>query len=132
MKLSCICTIAGLIVASPALLMADPSSECGIANSSQIEIGDCLKVTEKQVQGAIDQALKFARDSAVKLDDVTGRAKSAKALDAAQSVWTKYRDAQCDFVGTTYGGGSGTGIAIQSCRIELGRLRERELMSAVQ
>ncbi len=116
----------------PTLLAADPSLECSINNDNQIKIGDCLSATEAEVDGAVKLALGFAHDSAVELDNITEADRSVKALEKAQTHWTAYRDSHCKFVGTTFGGGSGTGIAIQSCRIELGRLRVTELMKFTQ
>lgn len=123
---------AGLAIATPTLLTADPSLECGTTSDTQVAIGNCLTATEASVDGAVKLALGFAHDSAVELDKSTGRDNSVKALKTAQTAWTSYRDAHCTFVGTTFGGGSGTGIAIQSCRIELGRLRVSELMTFAQ
>lgn len=123
---------ATLAIVLPTLLAADPSLECSINNSSQVEIGNCLTTTEAEVDGAVNLALKFANDSAVDLDKVTERDVSVKALEQSQTDWNAYRDTHCAFVGTTFGGGSGTGIAIQSCRIELGRLRTTELMKFTQ
>ena len=65
--------------------------------------------------------------SAKELDDVTGRTVALPALEKAQAAWSAYRDTHCDYVGATFGGGSGTGIGINSCKIELARSRaERE------
>ena len=63
---------------------------------------------------------------------MTERETSVPALTAGQASWEAYRTAQCEFVGTTYGGGSGTGIAIRSCRIALARARADDLMRYVQ
>jgi uncharacterized protein YecT (DUF1311 family) len=123
---------ATLTITLPTFLAADPSLECGINNDNQIEIGECLTQTEAEVDGAVKLALGFANVSAKELDEITERDTSVKALQAGQSGWSTYRDAHCKFVGTTFGGGSGTGIAIQSCRIELGRLRVTELMKFSQ
>lgn len=122
----------GLVITAPGLLAADPSLECSITSDTQVAIGDCLTATEASIDGAVKLAFGFAHESAAELDDVTGRDNSVKALSIGQNAWTAYRDAHCDFVGTTFGGGSGTGIAIQSCRIELGRLRTSELMTFTQ
>jgi uncharacterized protein YecT (DUF1311 family) len=122
----------GLAVTLPTFLAADPSLECGINNNSQFEIGNCLTKTEAEVDGAVKLALGFAHASEVDLDKVTDRDRSVKALEAGQTAWTAYRNDHCKFVGTTFGGSSGTGIAIQSCRIELGRLRATELMKFSQ
>ena len=110
---------------------ADPAAECGVHAVSQVEIGNCLKGVESDVDATVKQALGFAMTSARSLDKETGRDSSTPALTAAQAAWESYRDAHCAFVGTTFGGGSGTGIAIQSCRIELGRARARQLMDFV-
>lgn len=120
------------VVFLPAAALADPSLECSLGNGSQVEIGNCVAKTEASVNATIDVALGFARASAEELDATTGRAGAVPALDAAQTAWAAYRDAQCEYVGSTFGGGSGTGIAIQSCRIELGRERVAELMKLVQ
>ncbi|MGR3761404.1 lysozyme inhibitor LprI family protein [Roseobacteraceae bacterium NS-SX3] len=107
---------------------ADPSLECSGAGS-QVEIGTCLAADAQRVEEALAVALDIARDSAAELDEVTGRASALPALEQSQSAWTGYRDAHCEAVGASFGGGSGTGIAIQSCRISLGRARVEQLIS---
>ncbi len=97
--------------------------------SSQIEIGACVHETLGRVDAAVDAALGFAMTSAVELDRITGRSVAEPALTAGQAAWAGYRDAHCAFVGATYGGGSGTGIAIESCRIMLGRARVEDLLT---
>ena len=106
--------------------LTDPASECN--GSNQIEIGACVTDTLQRVDQTVALYLGFAMSSARDLDTVTQRQVAARALDAAQTSWETFRDTHCDFVGATFGGGSGTGIAIDSCRIELGRDRARELM----
>ena len=114
----------------PSAVFADPATECG--GSSQVEIGACVAETLQRVDATIDIYLGFAMRSAEELDRVTGRAVTVPALEAAQVAWSVYRDAHCDYVGATFGGGSGTGIGIDSCKIELGRERAEELMRYVQ
>lgn len=111
---------------------ADPALECSFDFGSQIEIGTCVSKTEARVEQAVQSALGFARTSAKDLDEVTERTASVPALDAGQTAWETYRDLHCKFVGTTFGGGSGTGIAITACRVELGRERVRALMLYTQ
>ena len=113
-------------------LAADPTLECSGDTTTQVEIGTCLTATEKTVDQSIQTALSIARQSAQSLDEVTGRAASLPALNTAQTNWEAYRSAQCDFVGTTFGGGSGTGIAISACLIDLGRLRVDALLRYAQ
>jgi len=116
----------------PVTAIADPQAECSIGASSQVEIGNCLTEVEKVADATVAVALGFAMDVAKELDDVTKRESSVPALTAAQAGWEAYRDQHCEFVGTTYGGGSGTGIAIRSCRIALARSRADDLMGYVQ
>ncbi|MBO9433996.1 DUF1311 domain-containing protein [Ruegeria sp. R13_0] len=111
----------------PCAVLADPALECADA-ASQVEIGACVSDMEQRVDLALKAAYGFASDAAQELDEVTGRAAAKPALEAAQTAWTTYRDAQCEAVGALFGGGSGTGIGISSCRVELGRARVEELL----
>lgn len=111
----------------PVAALADPSLECSVGLSSQVEIAACVVDAEENVDRAVEVALKFAMRSAGELDEITGRQVSVPALAAGQAAWEAYRDAHCEYVGSTFGGGSGTGIAIRSCRVELGRLRVSDL-----
>ena len=120
-----------VLLLGPPLAWADPAMECGIDNGSQVEIGDCVASMEIRVDAALDLAFEFAAGSAKELDEVTGRDQAFPALEAAQSAWRAYREAQCNSVGAGFGGGSGTGIAISACRVELGRARIVELMRLV-
>jgi uncharacterized protein YecT (DUF1311 family) len=124
--------VAALFFLAPGIAAADPSLECNEGASSQVEIADCMAATEARVDASLETALSFASASATDLDEVTGREVALPALEAAQAAWAAYRDAQCEFVGATFGGGSGTGIAIRGCRIELGRARVTELLAYVQ
>ncbi len=119
--------ISGLI-ASPSPGGADPAMECGLDRGSQVEVAECLAGTEEIVDRSVELALGFAMNAARELDVVTGRAVAVPALEAGQAAWEAWRQAHCDFVGATYGGGSGTGIAVRSCRVELGRARVSALM----
>lgn len=112
----------------PMAAQADPSLECSAAGS-QVEIGACVVQMEDQVQSALEVAYSIASDAAKELDGVTGRTVAVPALETAQTTWASYRDAQCEDVGALYGGGSGTGIAITSCRVELGRKRVSALLT---
>jgi len=132
MSISRIPLTAGLFLALPLAALGDPQSECSVDATSQIEIGTCLETAERLADATVQSALEYALQSAQELDDVTERDSSVPALTAAQAGWEAYRTAQCDFVGTTYGGGSGTGIAIRSCRIALARVRADDLMRYVQ
>ena len=117
-----------LVLATPA--QADPSMEC--PGSSQIEIGACVTETLARVDAAMETAYGFALNAAGALDTETGRPGALPALEAAQTAWLAWREAQCAFAGAQFAGGSGTGIAITSCRIELGRDRVTALLDAAR
>lgn len=114
----------------PGMVVADPATECG--GSSQIEIGACIAETLARVDATIDIYLCFAMNAAHELDDATGRKIAVPALEAGQTAWAAYREAHCECVGAPFGGGSGKGIGINSCKIELGRDRAAELMRLAQ
>ncbi|MFA3919195.1 lysozyme inhibitor LprI family protein [Ruegeria hyattellae] len=105
---------------------ADPAMECN--EPSQVEIAECVSAMLDGVDLAVEASLGLARNAMGELDQVTGREAGVPALDRSQAAWVTYRDTQCEAVGASYGGGSGTGIAITSCRIELGRARASELL----
>lgn len=111
----------------PIALSADPSMECSDAGS-QVEIGACVSEMAERVDAALATALSIAQGAAAELDQVTEREVMSPALEASQSAWSAYRDAHCDAIGASFGGGSGTGIAITSCRLELGRARVDALL----
>lgn len=121
-----------LSLVAPAVALADPQLECSIDASSQVGIGECLNEAARVADATVALALEFAMQAAKGLDETTERTTSVPALTASQAGWEAYRDRQCEFVGTTYGGGSGTGIAIQSCRISLARARADDLMRYAQ
>ena len=117
------------LLAMAGSVFADPSLECSTQSSSQVETGQCLEVIETRVDAALEIALRFAQDSARELDQVTEQDNAVPALEASQNAWETYRSNHCDYRGALFGGGSGTGIEIRSCRIELTRARTEELMA---
>jgi uncharacterized protein YecT (DUF1311 family) len=117
-----------ILALAPHVALADPTLEC--SGGSQVEISACVSEMKTRVDGAVQTALDIARAGAQSLDDATGRKQAGPALEAAQEAWSSYRDAQCALVGASFGGGSGTSIAITSCHVELGRLRVTELLRA--
>ncbi len=114
------------LLALPLPAGADPALEC--SRASQVETAACLGAVEGTVDRTVAEALAIARARMAELDSATGRAQGLPALDAAQAAWAAWRDAECEAVGATWGGGSGTGIAIMACRITLGRARTEALL----
>ena len=124
-------------VVSIALLLpvsgaADPSLECSVSAGSQVEIGQCLQQVAEAADAALSVVLDVSRSAAAELDRVTERDVAVPALDASQTEWETYRDAQCLYAGSLFGGGSGTGIEIQSCQIEMTRDRVRILQAKLR
>ena len=66
------------------------------------------------------------------LDEITERTADEPAPERSHPGRAARRDARCDHVGVTFGGGSITVIAIRSCRIEPGRARAAALMRDVR
>lgn len=110
---------------------ASPYLECGQA-SSEVEVGQCLLEMDKRVTYALSTAYEIAQESAADLDQITDRDVAVPALKTAQQAWHTYRDTQCEAVAALYGGGSGTGKAYLSCRIELGRAQTDLLQQFAQ
>lgn len=119
---------AALMVAVAGLAAADPAMECGVTGASQVEIADCLAKTEETVNQTMATALDIARSAAGEVDTATGRAEARPALDAAQAAFLDFREKQCAAAGATFGGASGTGIAILGCRIDMTRARTDALL----
>ena len=110
---------------------ADTSMECGVQVSSQVEVASCVQAQARVVDLVLDQTLGFARDAAAELDDVTGREVALPALEEAQAAWAAYRDAQCRYSATLFGGGSGAGIAEGACHVAITRERIAQLMASL-
>jgi len=52
---------------------------------------------------------------------------AGKALDSAEALWIRYRDAECESVGNQYWGGSMRPGAIMECRVKLTQYHIRDL-----
>ena len=123
--------VAFVLPAFGAPAAADTAMECRVQASSEVDVASCVMAQARVVDQALDQALGFARDAATDLDDVTGRDAALPALEAAQTAWTAYRDAQCRYSATLFGGGSGAGIAEGACHVAITRERIAQLMASL-
>ncbi len=123
------CLFAVALTGAPVAAFADPSLECSIGAGSQVEIADCLIDVEETATEALRIILDEARSAAIELDEVTEREVAGPALEASQNAWLALQEAHCAYEGALFGGGSGTGIGIRSCRIEMIRDRIRVLES---
>jgi uncharacterized protein YecT (DUF1311 family) len=116
----------------PHVALADPSLECSVGAGSQVETSRCLSEVAERADAALAIMLDAARKSAAELDSITERDVALPALEAAQTAWEAYRATHCDYAGALFGGGSGTGIAIRSCQIDLTRARAKALEASLQ
>jgi uncharacterized protein YecT (DUF1311 family) len=121
--------IAAATCLSASGVLSDPMMEC--PGGSQVEIGNCLAKTEELTDLSLQTALEISKNAATELDSVTGRSVALPAHESGQKAWVAYHDAHCEYIGATFGGGSGTGLAIRACRIELTRDRVDRLMGAL-
>ena len=122
--------VVGLIFL-PVLAQGDPSLECSVSNGSQVEIADCLIDVEADANAALEIALNAAMNNAIDLDTVTTRSAAVPALEKAQGDWVAFRQSHCDYLGSLFGGGSGTSIRIRSCRIDETRQRTSALFASL-
>ncbi|KRS19913.1 hypothetical protein XM52_02180 [Roseovarius indicus] len=76
----------------------------------------------------LDAAMKFAHE----IDTITGETTAVPALEASQTAWLAYRDAQCAFLATTFAGDPGTDMAVGACKMNLGEDRARELAKFIR
>jgi uncharacterized protein YecT (DUF1311 family) len=115
----------------PVAGVADPSLECSVRNGSQVEIADCLFDVEADANAALEIAFKEAMNNALELDTITTRSVAVTALEKAQADWVAFRQSHCDYLGSLFGGGSGTSIRIRSCRIHETRQRTAALFASL-
>ncbi len=116
-----------VVSATPAA--ADAALECGVQVSSQVKIASCVAAQVDIANQALDETVGFAQEAAAELDGVTERDDAVPALAVAQTAWETYRDAQCSYSSSLFGGGSGAGIAEGACHVALTRARIAELLA---
>lgn len=91
--------------------------DCEDSTTNQVEMRACLKEASNYVERTLEVASAAAAVEMRELDTVTAAHIGAEqAFAKSRETYRAYRDAACDAVGASYAGGSGTGIAILSCR----------------
>ena len=113
-------------VAPPAL--AGALDEC-MSKGDHAAITQCLLQEESATEASLRQAEAAAGNKVRGLDKVTGNGEPRAAFDRSVVAFKQYRDAQCNFVKSMYGSGTGAGQALVACRIDLTRRRIRELLN---
>ena len=123
--------LAAILAFAPALAQAAPTLEsiemnrkaCQDKAESQVEMSDCEAKTTIVAEKLLTSAYKQ------KISD-SGSAKVKAALVKAQRAWITFRDADCvDYVGSSFEGGNGAGLAIETCLNDRRLTRIQQLQS---
>ena len=96
---------------------------CEKANKSGVTV-DLVECSLKKLSEADTELNKAYRQLMSKLGDKKWELK----LRAAQQAWTKYRDANCDYVSEFSGGGSATTFEYNFCLADMTTARTKELI----
>ncbi|MCB1395474.1 MAG: DUF1311 domain-containing protein [Rhodobacter sp.] len=104
--------------------IGDSASACieTEAGSSNVGIGACWRAEGDYWQARLDAVLSRLAEGAAQDDALLDEAGSAAgrqgpALEAMRAAFDAYLSARCDYEGSLWQGGSGTGPAIAHCRM---------------
>lgn len=78
-------------------------------DGTQLALNECAAKALQQAEGALDERLSKIRTRLASMPE------RAKALDAAQTAWTAYRDAECAFAASGVEGGSIQPLVVADC-----------------
>ncbi|MEN9657729.1 MAG: hypothetical protein RL571_1194 [Pseudomonadota bacterium] len=104
-----------------------PPAQVECQASNQIALKDCLAKLAPQAEQDRKNAESAARVMMKNLDRITGHPAALPAFNQASKAYQSYQHAQCAWVGKSFAGGSGAGVAERACRIDLDRARADEL-----
>lgn len=97
-----------------------PSIACEDSATSQVEMRACLREMLNYVERTLEVASAAAAVEMRELDTVTSADIGAeKAFEKSRTAYAAYRDSACAAVAASYAGGSGAGIAMLSCRLQM-------------
>lgn len=117
-----------LMAAAP--VRAEPDIDCGNA-ASTYEMNECAGRDYEKVDAELNRVYKAALAAIPEMavDEPRFNAKSWEAaLRASQRAWIAYRDAECDeHVPMSWSGGTGTTVAVISCKTGLTEERTKAL-----
>ncbi len=81
-------------------------------------MGAELEAWDKRLNTAYAELMAREKAEDKEMADLGSAApKQSPALLDMQRKWIAYRDARCDYIGAQWGGGSGTGPAVQGCHM---------------
>ena len=87
----------------------------------------CLVDADREAQAALRNAEGAAGIRARELDTITGQPGANAALAKSMRAFAEYRTLQCNYAKALYASGNGADQAGLGCRVDLTRLRVREL-----
>lgn len=95
-----------------------------VGGQSTVGIGGCLEAERAQWDGRLNAAYQqvMANEKAedAEMSEIGASVPNkANALKDMQRAWISYRDTRCRYIGSQWGGGSGTGPAIVGCHMNL-------------
>lgn len=114
------------VPAAPAVVQeaaADRPAVCQDA-SSTVAINQCLSLELERVEANLSRYLDAGRMN------LAGDQETLGALNSSQATWETYRSQHCDAVYSRWRDGSIRGAMLLQCRIDLARLRTREIWRA--
>ncbi len=92
------------------------------------EVKRCYNDRVNEIDREVDRAYQRALAAAGELDAVTGHGDAVPALEESQALWRAFRRADCmDLQAKLAAGGSGTGVFIARCAIDMAKTRIAEL-----
>jgi uncharacterized protein YecT (DUF1311 family) len=124
MKALIIFLLLSLLTSGPTLAQKrSKSAPCANA-SSQADMNDCAGREYKAADATLNQVY---RQLISLLDD-----EEKSQLKEAQTAWLKYRDANCEFVGSQYKGGTMRPMVHAMCLADMTRSRTSELRTQIK
>jgi len=124
MKPFIIFLLLSLLASGPTLAQKkSKSAPCANANS-QADMNDCAGREYKAADATLNQVY---RQLISLLDD-----EEKLQLKEAQTAWLKYRDANCEFVGGQYKGGTMRPMVHAMCLADMTRSRTSELRTQIK
>lgn len=122
-----------LMAAAP--VRAEPKIDCDNAMST-VEMNECAGRDYERADAELNRVYKeaLAAIPEMAVDEPRFNAKSWEAaLRASQRAWIAYRDAECDeHVPMSWSGGTGTTVAVISCKTGLTEERTKALKEHYQ
>ncbi|STQ91669.1 lysozyme inhibitor LprI family protein [Iodobacter fluviatilis] len=120
-------TLSCALLAFSAQAQTSPPAQVECDGANQILIKTCLAKLAPQAEQDRKNAEAATRAMMKNLDRATGRPEALPAFKQSTRAYEAYRQAHCAWVGKSFAGGSGAGIAELSCRIDSDRARSDEL-----